>query len=435
MYGYLHANADKVLTGTLSKSDRKHLKIIAWPGADLNGDFMPTKSTDGFFVELAGRGGRGFPLAWGSHKQGSTAMHTAEAETVSLAQCCRQELIPLQIPLQAMLGEAVDCVVKADNAACIIAVTKGYFPSLRHLKRTQRIASGHPHEIFFEDEHHDGSATTDGKFTLEKAATADHKGDLFTKELHPAQFNHALDFIRIGCKAIAPPPGRRSRSGRTSRCSGEQLCPSPPSSADGGAAWATRRRRRRRRRPPRSTSRRPRRRQPPRSSSRINRPRRTRRRRTRTERHPRRLVGRAPSTSGARSRRFHLAGAGGQFRRNSDAEDGPAEDAPAEPLRQQQHREAPGAGMEAAPAGTPLARACDDYDDCDDCDDGLDTAAAGAPQARLLGAAGAPALGRARARLNGSPLAALSTEPESSFTSHDFSKEGSVVFRVAPCPL
>ena len=133
-------------------------------------------------------------------------MHTAEAETVSLAHCCRQELIPLQILLQAMLGEAVDCVVKEDNAACTIAVMKGYSPSLRHLKRMQRIALGHLHEIFFEDEHHDGSANTDGKFTLEKAATADHKGDLFTKELHPAQFNHALDLIRIGCKAIAPPP-------------------------------------------------------------------------------------------------------------------------------------------------------------------------------------------------------------------------------------
>ena len=206
VYGYLHANADQILTGTLSKSDRKHLKIVAWPDADLNGDFMSTKSTDGFFVELAGREGRGFPLAWGSHKQGSTAMHTAEAETVSLAHCCRQELIPLQILLQAMLGEAIDCVVKEDNAACIIAVTKGYSPSLRHLKRTQRIALGHLHEIFFEDEHCDGPATTDGKFTLEKAATADHKGDLFTKELHPAQFNHALNLIRVGCKAIAPPP-------------------------------------------------------------------------------------------------------------------------------------------------------------------------------------------------------------------------------------
>ena len=168
-------------------------------------------STDGFFVELAGREERGFPLAWGSHKQGSTAMHTAEADTVSLAHYCRQELIPLQILLQAMLGETVDCIVKADNAACIIAVTKGYSPSLRHLKRTQRIALGHLHDIFFGEEtddgkRHDGSALTDGKFTLEKATTADHNGEIFTKRPHPAQFNHAQNLIRTGCKAIAPPP-------------------------------------------------------------------------------------------------------------------------------------------------------------------------------------------------------------------------------------
>ena len=101
--------------------------------------------------------------------------------------------------------------MKEGNAACIIAVTKGYPPSLRHLKRTQRIALGHLHEIFFEEEtddgkRRDGSAITDGKFTFEKAATVDHKGVLFTKEFHLAQFNHALNFIRVGCKAIAPPP-------------------------------------------------------------------------------------------------------------------------------------------------------------------------------------------------------------------------------------
>ena len=61
VYGYLHANADRVLTGTLSKSDRKHLKIIAWPDADLNGNFMSKKSTDGFFVKLAEREGGASP--------------------------------------------------------------------------------------------------------------------------------------------------------------------------------------------------------------------------------------------------------------------------------------------------------------------------------------------------------------------------------------
>ena len=63
----------------------------------------------------------------------------------------------------------------------------------------------------------------------------------------------------------------------------------------------------------------------------------------------------------------------------------------------------------------------------------LDAAGTGAPQARLLGAAGAPAPGRAL--LNGSPLAAPSTEPESSITSLYFSKEGSVVFSCGPVPV
>ena len=116
-YGYLHATAYNVLTGTLSKPDRKHLKIIAWKDAKLNGDFMSTESTDGFFVELAGREGRGLPLSWGSHIPGLTAMHTAEAETVSHAHCCRQDFTPHQIPLQAMLGEAVDYVVMENNTA------------------------------------------------------------------------------------------------------------------------------------------------------------------------------------------------------------------------------------------------------------------------------------------------------------------------------
>ena len=81
------------------------------------------------------------------------------------------------------------------------------------IKRTQCIALVYLHEMFFEGESDVKSAR--GKFVLEKAATSDHKVGLFTKELHPAQFNHALDLIRIGCKvekknvetqAMASPP-------------------------------------------------------------------------------------------------------------------------------------------------------------------------------------------------------------------------------------
>ena len=67
--------------------------------------------------------------------------------------------------------------------------------------------------MFFEEESDVKSA--DAKFVLEKAAKSNHKGYLFTRKPHPAQFNYALDFIRIGCKvkeenvettAMAPPP-------------------------------------------------------------------------------------------------------------------------------------------------------------------------------------------------------------------------------------
>ena len=89
-------------------------------------------------------------------------------------------------------------------------MTQGFPPSLRHLKRMQCISVGHLQKTFSEDEHHDGSATTGKNFLLKQAATPDHKGVLLTKELHPAQVNHPLDLIWIGCKAIPPPPKHRS---------------------------------------------------------------------------------------------------------------------------------------------------------------------------------------------------------------------------------
>ena len=89
-----------MLTGSLARSDKEKIRIKAWPDADLNGCYLTTKSTSGFFMELVGEDGRGFPLSWGSKRQGGTAQHTAEAETVSLANCLRSEAIPMQYLLQ-----------------------------------------------------------------------------------------------------------------------------------------------------------------------------------------------------------------------------------------------------------------------------------------------------------------------------------------------
>ena len=60
---------DIVLTGSLPERDAEFLVLRAWPDADLNGDVMSTRSTSGFFEELAGLEGRGIQLAWGTKRQ------------------------------------------------------------------------------------------------------------------------------------------------------------------------------------------------------------------------------------------------------------------------------------------------------------------------------------------------------------------------------
>ena len=107
---------------------------------------MDTFSTSGHFIEIVGAGDRGMPLSWAARKQGGTAQHTAEAETVSMAACLRNEAIPLQSLMQAILRRPIDLEIMEANAATITSVNKGYSPSLRHLPRTQRVSLGLLHE-------------------------------------------------------------------------------------------------------------------------------------------------------------------------------------------------------------------------------------------------------------------------------------------------
>ena len=63
---------------------------------------------------------------------------------------------------------------------------------MRHLPRVHRISLGLLNEITTCEETDD-----DGNVRVHKAATADHKGDLFTKELDRAKFVHALNMIQL----------------------------------------------------------------------------------------------------------------------------------------------------------------------------------------------------------------------------------------------
>ena len=112
---------------------------------------------------------------------------------MSLAQSLREEALSLQELIQAVLRRVVPLIVKEDNTACIQAVRKGYSPTLRHLKRTQRISLGELHEAFEEQGADDGSS---GPVTLEHADTKTHKGDVFTKYMSPASFREAV--ARLG---------------------------------------------------------------------------------------------------------------------------------------------------------------------------------------------------------------------------------------------
>ena len=113
---------------------------------------------------------------------------------VSLAQCLREEALSLQTLVQDVLRKPVPLVVNEDNQACIQAIKKGYSPTLRHLKRTQRVSVAQLHETFEErGSEHEG----DGPVTLRHADTKQHKGDVFTKYMSPAPYKEALGRLGV----------------------------------------------------------------------------------------------------------------------------------------------------------------------------------------------------------------------------------------------
>ena len=88
-----------------------------------------------------------------------------------------------------VLGRPVKMVVQEDNTQAITAVRKGYSPNMRHLARTQRVALGALHEVFFpEEDAEDDDGESSGECALQHCETCRHKGDSFTKALPGPQF-------------------------------------------------------------------------------------------------------------------------------------------------------------------------------------------------------------------------------------------------------
>ena len=94
-------------------------------------------------------------------------------------------------------------VVREDNSATILAIKKGYSPSLRHLPRTERVSLGSLHELFHEQDGHD---CRHGTIELVHHEGALHKADIFTKDMQPKPFKEKLLLMNVGQR------GKGSRS-------------------------------------------------------------------------------------------------------------------------------------------------------------------------------------------------------------------------------
>ena len=193
VYCFLKTHGDLTLKGSLSTEDYQHFTLVAWPDADYCGDILDAKSTSGFHMEIQGGAGRRLPIAWGSKKQSGTARSTPEAELLSLDKVLATELIPAQELLQEVLRKPVNAILKEDNAACIVAVQKGYSPTMRHMRRQHKVSISHLHETI-EYNPQDG---IHGRIQVEKASSEEHRGDLYTKELDVAKYVNALRVIQV----------------------------------------------------------------------------------------------------------------------------------------------------------------------------------------------------------------------------------------------
>jgi hypothetical protein len=199
LMSYVSCSLDLRLTGSMPVGQASSARLVCWPDADLAGDKATARATGGFWVELE-CGDHKWPLAWQSKRQTSTAISTAESETISLQRCLHKEGLPLQEALSSMLGVDLPLHVMEDNSQCISAVTNGYSANMRHLTRVQRTCISSMHEAFFPEVEEDFltgeiDAQPQLNCTIAYCKSGEHKGDMFTKPLDRALFLSGLQKI------------------------------------------------------------------------------------------------------------------------------------------------------------------------------------------------------------------------------------------------
>jgi histone deacetylase 1/2 len=180
----MHSTPDLKLTGTINDPlDKVELRLYV--DADFAGSREDTKSTSGGFLALAGEN-TFFPLSWVSKKQTSTSKSTAESELVSLSANLFDEGIPMLNFWQTVSGRTIPLRIKEDNEATIKIAKKGFSPKLRSLSRTHRVNLGSIHEEITKPDVH-----------LDHCPTDEQVADIFTKNIDPQKWRHALDLLHM----------------------------------------------------------------------------------------------------------------------------------------------------------------------------------------------------------------------------------------------
>eukprot|EP00971_Amphidinium_carterae_P274373 5444975-Amphidinium_carterae.4 len=90
--------------------------------------------------------------------------------------------------MEVVLGRKVQVHVHEDNAQVVSAVQKGYSPALVHATRTFKLSLSFLHEMLCERDFGE----------LSYIASAEHRGDLFTKAMNPKRFQTCCDMIGVG---------------------------------------------------------------------------------------------------------------------------------------------------------------------------------------------------------------------------------------------
>ena len=124
-----------------------------------------------------------------AQQQSSTQKHTQGAETVALASGLTEDAISLQELVSLVLRKPIPMIVREDNSATILAIKKGYSPSLRALPRQARVSLGSLHELFYDQDVHD---CRHGSLELVHHDGVSHKADIFTKDMPPKAFREKL---------------------------------------------------------------------------------------------------------------------------------------------------------------------------------------------------------------------------------------------------